>query len=116
MLLNVAANHPRRSRPDGRLPPPEDSGVSHYVYEKTRAYRKFGGNGLSCMSLRQKELSKSGGRGAKKKGDPYLKDRAIMLLKTHVEKMSLLGSAIISMKTKGLFHPSHYIYEQNGLS
>ena len=25
----------------------------------------------------------------RKKGDPYLKDRAIMLLKTHIEKMSV---------------------------
>ena len=50
-----------------------------------------------------KELSKSGGRGVEKKGDPYLKDRAIMLLKTHIEKMSVYGLAIISMKIKGLF-------------
>jgi hypothetical protein len=49
--------------------------------------------------------------GRKKNGDPYLKDRAIMLLKTNVEKMSLLGPAIISMKTKGLFFSSHYVYE-----
>jgi hypothetical protein len=48
--------------------PPEDSGVSHYVYEKTRAYRKFEGNGLNCMSLMKKELSKSCGRGVEKKG------------------------------------------------
>ena len=63
------------------------------------------------MSLRKKELSKSGGRGVKKKGDPYLRDRAIMLLKTHLEKMSVLGLAIISMKIKGLFGYSHYVYE-----
>ena len=47
-----------------------------------------------------------------KKGDPYLKDRAIMLLKTHIEKMSDNGLAIISMKIKGLFRSSHYVYEK----
>jgi hypothetical protein len=62
------------------------------------------------------DLAHRGGRGVQKKGTPYLKDRAIMLLKTHVEKMSLLGSAIIFMKTKGLFRSCHYIYEKNGLS
>jgi hypothetical protein len=40
----------------------------HYVYEKTRGYRKFKGNGLNCMSLRKKELSRSGGRGVEKRG------------------------------------------------
>ena len=34
-----------------------------------------------------------------------------MLLKTNIEKMSVLGLAIISMKIKGLFHSSHYVYE-----
>ena len=41
---------------------------------------------------------------------------AIMLLKTYVEKMSLLGAAIISVKTNGLFHSCHHIYEKIGLS
>jgi hypothetical protein len=63
------------------------------------------------MWLMIKGLAHRGGRGAAKKGDPYLKDRAIMLLKTHVEKMSLLRSAIISMKTNGLFHSCHHVYE-----
>ena len=54
------------------------------------------------MSLRKKELSKSGEYGARKKRGPYLKDRAIMLLKTHIEKMSDNGLAIISMKIKDL--------------
>ena len=34
-----------------------------------------------------------------------------MLLKTHVEKMSFLGLAIISMKIKYLFDSCHYVYE-----
>jgi hypothetical protein len=39
-----------------------------------------------------------------------------MLLKTNLEKMSLLGLAIISMKIKGLFDSGHYVYEKNSLS
>jgi hypothetical protein len=58
----------------------------------------------------KKELSKSGGRGAGKRGNSFLKDSAIMLLKKNVEKMSVLGLAIMYMKTKGLFNSSHYIY------
>jgi len=34
-----------------------------------------------------------------------------MLLKKNVEKMSVLGLAIIYMKIKGLFDTCHYIYE-----
>ena len=34
-----------------------------------------------------------------------------MLLKTNIEKMSVLGLAIISMKIKGLFYSCHYVYE-----
>jgi hypothetical protein len=63
------------------------------------------------MSLRKNELSKSGGRGAGKRGDSFLKDSAIMLLKTNIEKMSVLGLAIISMKIKGLLCACHYVYE-----
>ena len=99
------------SAPEWAPSPPEDSGVSHYVYEKTRTYRKFVRNGLTCMSLMINELSVSGGCGAQKKGTPYLKDRAIILLKTHIEKMSDNGLAIISMKIKGLFDSCHYVYE-----
>jgi hypothetical protein len=45
------------------------------------------------------------------KRKPNFKDSAIMLLKTHIEKMSLLGSAIMFMKTKGLFHSCHHMYQ-----
>jgi len=34
-----------------------------------------------------------------------------MLLKTHIEKMSVLELAIISMKINGLSFTSHYVYE-----
>jgi hypothetical protein len=47
----------------------------------------------------------------RKKGDSYLKASAIMLLKTNIEKMSVLGLAIISMKTNGLSCACHYVNE-----
>jgi hypothetical protein len=68
------------------------------------------------MWLMIKDLSNRGGWGAEKKGGLIPKACAIMLLKTNIEKMSLLGSAIISMKTKGLFHSCHHIYENKWLS
>jgi hypothetical protein len=63
------------------------------------------------MSLRQKGLSKSCGHGVEKSGGSKMRDRAIMLLKTHLEKMSVFGLAIMSMKRNGLFQASHYVYE-----
>jgi hypothetical protein len=58
-----------------------------------------------------KDLQRHRACSTKKKEGQYLRDSAIMLLKTNVEKMSLMGSAIISMKTKGLFQPCHYVFE-----
>jgi hypothetical protein len=49
--------------------------------------------------------------GRRKKGDQKLKASAIMLLKTNIEKMSVLGLAIISLKIKDLSYSSHYVYE-----
>jgi hypothetical protein len=41
-------------------------------------------------------------RDAEKKGTPPMQVSPIMLLKTHIEKMSLSGLAIMFMKTKYL--------------
>jgi hypothetical protein len=49
--------------------------------------------------------------GRRENGGLNSKDRAIMLMKKNVEKMSVYGLAIISMKTRGLFCPCHYVYE-----
>jgi hypothetical protein len=35
-----------------------------------------------------------------------------MLLKTHIEKMSVWGLAIMSLKIKGLPYSCHYVYEK----
>ena len=42
-----------------------------------------------------------------------MKVTSIMLLKTHVEKMSETGHAIISMKTMHLEAARHYMYDKN---
>ena len=47
----------------------------------------------------------------RKKGDSFLKASAIMLLKTNIEKMSVLGLAIISMKINALSYACHYVHE-----
>ena len=47
-------------------------------------------------------------RGEKMKVSP------IMLLKTHVEKMSEIGHAIICMKTMNIEDERHYIDENKG--
>ena len=41
-----------------------------------------------------------------------MKDSPIMLLKTNVEKMSVCGLAIMSMKTNELNCSSHYVDER----
>ena len=43
-----------------------------------------------------------------------MKVSAIMLLKTHLVKMSETGLATISMKTMHLEAACHYMYENNG--
>jgi hypothetical protein len=50
----------------------------------------------------------------RKKGVPDLYDSAIMLMKTHIEKMSETGFAIILMKTQLLILLCHYIIENKG--
>jgi hypothetical protein len=49
----------------------EDAGACHYVYERTRTYRKFEENGENFMSLNINELSTSCGRGAGEKGTRF---------------------------------------------
>jgi hypothetical protein len=45
---------------------------------------------------------------------PDLYDSAIMLMKTHVEKMSEAGLAIMFLKTQALIFSCHYIIENKG--
>ena len=54
------------------------------------------------------------GRGRREKGDLNLKATPTMLLKTHVEKMSVLATPTIFMKTRDLSRYSHDIYENKG--
>jgi len=50
----------------------------------------------------------------KKTRGENMKVSPIMLLKTHVEKMSETGHAIICMKTSNIKVARHYIYEKKG--
>jgi hypothetical protein len=45
---------------------------------------------------------------------PDLYDSAIMLMKTHIEKMPEAGLAIMFMKTKTLIFVCHYVIENKG--
>jgi hypothetical protein len=54
------------------------------------------------------------GRGRREKGDLNLKATPTMLLKTHVEKMSVLATPTIFMKTSDLGRDSHDIHENKG--
>ena len=53
-------------------------------------------------------------RSRKKTRGENMKVSPIMLLKTHVEKMSETSRAIISMKTRQIEAARHYIYEKTG--
>jgi len=59
-------------------------------------------------------IASSAARVMNEKGGKKPKASAIMLLKTHVEKMSLLSLAIMFMKINGLNNASHDVCENKG--
>jgi hypothetical protein len=68
----------------------------------------------NSKSLKDKMLSDSRRAAAKKPRGENMKVSPVMLLKTHVEKMSETGHAIISMKTMSIEDARHYIDENTG--
>ena len=72
------------------------------MYMKTQRVTGNRGNSRKLHVVDDKGLVVPWRVGRRKNGELNSKDRAIILLKTHVEKMSLLGSAIISMKINNL--------------
>jgi hypothetical protein len=60
-------------------------------------------------------LSDSRRAASKKTRGENMKVSPIMLLKTHVEKMSETGHAIICMKTMSIEAARHYIDEKKGV-
>ena len=70
--------------------------------------RKLQVTDIKTFRAAQSAASRKKTRGENMKVSP------IMLLKTHVEKMSETGHAIICMKTKHLEAARHYIYENKG--
>jgi hypothetical protein len=81
------------------------------TYMKTQRVTGNRGNCLILHVADDKGFIAPRRMGRRKSGGLKFKACAIMLLKTHIEKMSILGSAIISMKTKGFFRSCHHIYE-----
>jgi hypothetical protein len=59
-------------------------------------------------------LSDSRRAAAKKARGENMKVTSIMLLKTHIEKMSETGLSIICMKTMNIEDALHYIDENTG--
>ena len=114
--VNPAISHPNRS-PESRVPCPESriSIASHAIICEKRnelAVLKEDRGEMYIHEIKRvidatrKEQQKT--RGEKMKVSP------IMLLKTHVEKMSETGHAIICMKIRHIEAARHYIHEKNG--
>ena len=80
--------------------PVKNPDACHDVYENKASYAKFGRFSRKWISLIQRNLLWQEGQAHQKKGNSFLKVSPTMLLKTHVEKMSLIGYATMSMNTK----------------
>jgi hypothetical protein len=65
-------------------------------------------------NLKNKRLAKLCRQQQQKKGVPELYDSAIILMKTHIEKLSDTGLAIILMKIQVLTFVCHYVTENTG--
>jgi len=72
----------------------------------------YGENPEKLYVIEIKPVKSFQARSSKKTRGENMKVSPIMLLKTHVEKMSETGHAIICMKTKHLKAQRHYIYEK----
>ncbi len=66
------------------------------------------------MSMIKNCLGRFGGPGGVEKGKLKMQATPTMLLKTHVEKMSVLATPTIFMKTRDLNRQGHDVYENKG--
>jgi hypothetical protein len=64
--------------------------LTHDVYENTRTYAKIEAFQKNLKQLKLNALSHCGVSGRKKKGNQKMKVYPTMLLKTNVEKLSVL--------------------------
>jgi len=90
------------------------NGVCQDVYENTRTYGKFDELDGNCMSMMINELFHKGGSSGPKKIPLKFDHKAGMLLKTHIEKMSALRLAKMSMKIKDIDCFCQDVYENKG--
>jgi hypothetical protein len=72
----------------------------------------YGENFPKLYVFENKSVTPFPARSSKKTRGENMKVSPIMLLKTHVEKMSETGHAIICMKTRNIKVARHYIYEK----
>jgi len=92
----------------------QKSAVCHYVSENTGSYEFLAKKRQNCNELINKCLAKICRQQQRKRGVPDLYDSAIMLMKTHIEKLSETGFAIMCMKTQVLIFSCHYVIENKG--
>jgi hypothetical protein len=64
------------------------------------------------MCFIPKDLQRHRACSPPENGGQYLRDSAIMLLKTNVEKMSIYGLATMSLKRRQLSRSCHYVAEK----
>jgi hypothetical protein len=81
----------------------------HYVHENKGSYGFSAQKRQACNKLINRCLAKICRPQQPKRGVPDLYDSAIMLMKTHIEKMSETGFAIMLMKTQVLIFVCHYV-------
>jgi hypothetical protein len=83
--------------------------VCHYASENTGGYGFWPLKHRISKIMKKSHLTNICRQQQGKRGVPDLYDSAIMLVKTHVEKMSETGLAIMFMKTQALISVCHYV-------
>ena len=81
------------------------------MYKKINKLSILQGNTVEIDMIEIKRVIRLDGKWLEKTRGEKMKVSAIMLLKTHVSKMSETGLAIISMKTMHIEDACHYIDE-----
>jgi hypothetical protein len=84
------------------------------MYQKTKELSIYGEALKKLYVTENNHVISFAASGLKKTRGEKMKVTSIMLLKTHVEKMSETGLSIICMKTRNIETALHYIYENKG--
>jgi hypothetical protein len=84
----------------------------HDIYESKATYTESENFRRKRMSLIPSNLSSGDGQSAQEKGELKMKVSLAMLLKTHIEKMSLFRLATMFMETNDLSCSCHDVDEK----